>query len=188
MYSSARRSVVPLWRRIHVTSLASTSDVTNWRSSSDRWAVVTIGAAARPSGAYSSDWMSSGWPAPHAANAGEASSPLSFMRQLRAVGGREELVELEHAELADRRLLDHPDERRQVERRAGRPRVLDEVGQQDVLAAGQRVGVDADEAEQAGHVALDLVADDLGVVGRRHLQRADDVERHARLRARACRS
>ena len=71
---------------------------------------------------------------------------------------------------------------------AGRPRVLDQVGEQDVLAARQRVGLDADQAEQAGDVPLDLVADDLGVVDAGHLQRTDDVHRHARLRARACRS
>ena len=120
--------------------------------------------------------MSSGGPVAHAANDGEASRPLSSHGERRAVLRREELVELEHAELADRRLLDHADERRQVEAAPAGPRVVDEVGQQDVLAARQRVGVDADEAEQPGDEALDLVADDLGVadVGRR-LQRADDV-------------
>ena len=107
---------------------------------------------------------------------------VQLHRQRRAVGGWEELVELEHAELADRRLLDHADERRQVERGARRPRVLDQVGEQDVLAARQRVGVDADEAEQPRGVALDLVADHLEVVRRRCLQRPDDVDRHARLR------
>ncbi len=79
MYSSARRSVVPLWRRIQVTSLPRTSDVTNWRSSSDRCAVVTIAHRPLPSGVYSNDWMSSGCPVPHAANAGDASRPLSFI-------------------------------------------------------------------------------------------------------------
>ena len=89
MYSNARRSVVPLWRRIHVTSLASTSDVTNWRSSSDRWAVVTIAQRPLPSGVYSIDWMSSGRPAPQAAKAGEASSPLSLRASfIRSPGGK----------------------------------------------------------------------------------------------------
>ena len=67
--------------------------------------------------------------------------------------------------------------------------LMDQVGQQDVLAARQRIGVDADEAEQAADEALDLVADDLGVahVGRR-LQRADDVQPDARRWSPACRS
>ena len=45
---------------------------------------------------------------------------------------------------------------------------------------GERVGLDADEPEQAGGEALDLVAQDLDVVGRGgRLERADEVERHA---------
>ena len=73
-----------------------------------------------------------------------------------------------------------PTERRQVERASLAPRVGDQVREQDVLAARQRIGGDADEAEQPGDVSLDLVADELGVahVGRR-LERADDVDRHA---------
>jgi hypothetical protein len=38
MYASARRSGVPSWPRIHVTSLEKTSVTTNCRSSSERWA------------------------------------------------------------------------------------------------------------------------------------------------------
>ena len=76
MYSSARRSVVPDCARIQVINLASTSEVTNWRSSSERWAVVTMAQRGRPSGRYSSDAMSSGTPAPQAANDGDASRPL----------------------------------------------------------------------------------------------------------------
>ena len=46
-----------------------------------------------------------------------------------------------------------------------------------MLAARQRIGADADEAEQTGDVSLDLVADELRIarVGR-HLERADDVD------------
>ena len=51
-----------------------------------------------------------------------------------AVGGREELVQLEHAELAQGRPLDLTDQRAEVERAPLRPRGLDEVAQQDVFA------------------------------------------------------
>ena len=83
-----------------------------------------------------------------------------------------------------------PDERRQVERRAPRPTrgaIRFDSRMCSRLVSGS--ALDADQPEQPGHVALDLVADDLGVarVGR-NLQRADDVDRHARSRARACRS
>ena len=81
--------MTPLCRRIHVTSFARMSDVTNWRSSSERWAVVTIAQRPRPSGVYSNDWMSSGSPAAQAAKAGDASSPLSFSASLvRSSGGK----------------------------------------------------------------------------------------------------
>ena len=107
-------------------------------------------------------------------------------RELRPVGRREELVELEDAELAERGRLDLGDERPEVEVSSGAPRVLDEVREQHVLAARERVGLDADEPEEARHRALDLVAERfrLGVPGElRGLQRPDDVERHARGRA-----
>ena len=107
-------------------------------------------------------------------------------RELRPVGRREELIELEDAELAERGRLDLGDERPEVEVAAGAPRVLDEVREQDVLAACKRVRLDAYESEEARHRALDLVAERfrLGVPGeRRRLQRPDDVERHARGRA-----
>ena len=89
MYSIARRSVVPLWRRIHVTSFDSSNDVTNWRSSSDRCAVVTIAQRPRPSAPYSIDWMSSGEPSAHDANDGDANKPLSFIaKAMRSSAGK----------------------------------------------------------------------------------------------------
>ena len=107
-------------------------------------------------------------------------------RELRPLGGREELVDLEDAQLAERRRLDLADQRAEVEVAARAPRVLDEVREQDVLAARERVRGDPDEREQARHGALDLVAERLGVrlpreVGR--AQRADHVERDAGRRA-----
>jgi hypothetical protein len=69
----------------------------------------------------------------------------------------------------------------------GPPRVLDEVGEQHELAARERIGLDADEPEQAGHGPFDLVAQRLGFGAprqRRCLQRPDEVQRHARIRSR----
>ncbi|CAB4603878.1 unannotated protein [freshwater metagenome] len=89
MYSSARRSVVPLWRRIHVTSFDSTRVVTNCRSSSDRCEVVTIAHRGRPSGRRSIAPMSSVEPRIQAANDGEASSPFRrIANAVRSFGGK----------------------------------------------------------------------------------------------------
>gem|GEM_PF-4299077 len=101
-------------------------------------------------------------------------------RQRRAGGGGHERIEVEDTELAERRCHHHPDQAREVEAAPGAPLVQDEVAEQDVLAAAQGVGVDAHQAEEAGHERLDLVGDGLGVVGiRRRVERADDVEAHA---------
>ena len=91
MYIRARRSVVPLWRRIQVTSLASTSVVTNWRSWSLRWAMLTIAQRGLPSGVCSIEAMSSGGPVIHAANDGDASRPLRrIAKSIRSFGGKNE--------------------------------------------------------------------------------------------------
>src|SRR4029079_7599985 len=68
-------------------------------------------------------------------------------RELRSVGGWEELVDLEDAELADRRCLYLPDQCAEVEIAAGAPCVLDQVREQHVLTAGERVGLDSHECE-----------------------------------------
>jgi hypothetical protein len=104
-------------------------------------------------------------------------------RQLRALLGRIEGVELVHPELAEGRVLHLADEARKVDARPGGPGMVDEVGEQDVLLARQRVGVDPHHGEQPRHVPLDLVGDGFGVgaLGRR-VEPADDVERYARAR------
>ena len=107
-------------------------------------------------------------------------------RELRPVGGREELVDLEDAELADRRRLDLADQGPEVEVAAGAPRVLDQVREQHVLAARERVGLDPHEREQARHGPFDLVPQRLGIGvpgERRRVERPDDVERDAGGRA-----
>ena len=109
--------------------------------------------------------------------------PVELEGQLLPVLRWEELVELEHAQLLQGWVLDPADQRGQVEGLLVGPGVLDEIGQEDVLTARQRVGGDADESEQAGDEPLDLVGDRLRVVRRRDLQRPDDVQLHAGARS-----
>ncbi len=81
--------MVPLCLRIQVTSLLRTSVVTNWRSWSLRWAVVTMAQRGPPSGVCSIDSMSSGGPASQAPNDGEASRPLRrIANAVRSFGGK----------------------------------------------------------------------------------------------------
>ena len=70
------------------------------------------------------------------------------------------------------------DQRAEVEVASGAPGVLDQVGEQHVLAARERVGVDPDELQEARHRALDLVAKRLllGLPGElRRRERADTL-------------
>ena len=128
--------------------------------------------------------MSSGEPSAHDANDGDASRPLSFIASaMRSSAGKN----WSRSNTPSLRIGGDGIIPTSVIRSSAAPlapRVVHEVRQQDVLAARQRIGVDADQAEQAGDVALDLVGDRLGVahVGG-YLQRPDDVQRHARLRA-----
>ena len=65
--------------------------------------------------------------------------------------------------------------------------MLDEVREKHVLATRERFGLESDEAEEARHRALDLVAERLGLRLPREcrgVQRADQIEGDARARAR----
>ena len=74
-----------------MTSFDNTSVVTNCRSSSLRWAVVTIAHRGRPSGVRSIVSMSSGTPLIQAAKLGEASRPFSrIANAVRSFGGKNE--------------------------------------------------------------------------------------------------
>ena len=73
-------------------------------------------------------------------------------RKRPAFGGGKEGLELEDADALDRRLLDLVDQAREVEVAPFAPGALDEVREQDVLTALDRIGVfavDAHESEQA---------------------------------------
>ena len=107
-------------------------------------------------------------------------------RELVPVGRRHEGVDLEDAELAQRWLLNLSDQGAEIEIGSRAPVVLEQIREEDVLAAADRVGLDPDQAEQARDGALDLVPDRLLVRlprERRRLQRADHVQRHAGLGA-----
>ena len=128
--------------------------------------------------------MSSGWPAPHAANDGEASRPLSFIASfVRSAGGKNwsssntpslRIGGCWICPTSVGRSSDAPCDHEYWIRLASRM-----CSRLDSGSASMPT-----RPSSPDDVAVDLVADDLGVVGRRHLQRADDVHRHARLRAR----
>ena len=63
--------------------------------------------------------------------------------------GREEGLQVDHADLVEWRRLHGVDHAGEVKVAAGAPGLVQEIGQQDVLAAGDGVGVDAQEGQAA---------------------------------------
>ncbi len=118
-----------------------------------------------------------GWAGGPAGEAGRGGETIDLQGQLHAIGGREEALELDDAELAHRGFLDLGDEAAEIEVATRRPGGLEQVRQEDVLAPTDRVALDTDQAEQARCEAVDLVLDALGVeLGTRRVHRADDVQ------------
>ena len=112
---------------------------------------------------------------------------VQLQSELGPVLRREEGVDLEDAELSEWWGLDLADERAEIEVAPGTPCVLQQVREEDVLTARERVGGDPDEAEEARDGAFDLVPQrfGLGLPGRRRCaERADHVQRHSGRRAR----
>ena len=124
--------------------------------------------------------MSSGVPSAHAANAGDASRPLSRRAKACRSAGGKKVSRSNTPSLRSGGCSTWPTSVGEVEAASLAPRRLDEVGQEDELARREGIGGDAHQAEQAGDEALDLVAHGLDVarVGG-CLERADQVHRHA---------
>ena len=119
--------------------------------------------------------------------AGRGEDVVQRQGQAGAVLGGEERLEVEHPHLVEGRLLHALDQRREVEVLPRVPGGEDQLGEEDVLAALHRVGLDARQGEQSGHRALDAGPERLVVVGHRlrgRGERAEERQRPAGLAAR----
>ncbi len=108
-------------------------------------------------------------------------------REVGAVLRREKAVDVEDADLVERRLLHRTDQGGEVEALALAPRGVEQGGEQDEFAAADRVGVDAEQSEQAGDCGTDALLEGGRIVrhdgiGRR--KRTEDRQRPAGIRAR----
>ena len=110
--------------------------------------------------------MSSGAPSAHDGERRRGQQAIEPHDQCLTVRRREERVEIEHAELADRWIEDLGEQRWEVEVVCRRPSTGDQVGHEDVLPPRERIALDADEAEQTGDGGVDLVVAGARVVGR----------------------
>src|SRR6185436_10777501 len=100
---------------------------------------------------------------------------------------RKECLEVEGAHLGERGALDLPDELHEVEVAALAPRGLEELREQDVLAAPERVRLDAKEPEKARRGGADPLPEELHVVAHGRgwrRERLDDRDRQPRSAAR----
>ena len=129
-----------------------------------------------PAGVRSIRAMSSASPVIHGAKAGGGEQVVEAHRQLEALLRRIEGFEIQHADPRDRRRPDLLDERWQIEVAARAPGRVEDRGDQDVLAALDGIGRDAEEREQAGGDAADAVAKQLGVVADHRWRRREGLE------------
>jgi hypothetical protein len=108
-------------------------------------------------------------------------------REGEAFRRREEGVDFEHADARDRRRLDLADQLAEIQASPGAPGGVEKMREQDVFAALDRVGIDAEEAEQARRGGGDPPTIEVGVgdlVRRRRIEAGEDRQRPPAARAR----
>ena len=96
----------------------------------------------------------------------------------------EKILDGEHADFLEGRLLHRGDEAGEVGGLSVFPSLLENGGEQTEFAALQRVGIDPEESEQAGGRALDPLGEQFGVarhLGGRRFERAQNGERDPRV-------
>ena len=98
--------------------------------------------------------------------AGRGQQRVEGQRKGETILRRKERIDVDDPDSGHRRLLDGLHQSREVRALAGVPRGLKHGGQQDMLAALHRLGVNARQRKQARHRRLHTLADDLGIVGR----------------------
>ena len=105
-------------------------------------------------------------------------------RELEPLGRREERLEIHDADLLHGRCLDQLNQRGDVEVTSLPPRGIHDCGEQDVFAALDRVGVDAQQSQQARRGRGDPFAHQVGVaeeVSWRRGERLEDRQLQARV-------
>jgi hypothetical protein len=111
---------------------------------------------------------------------------VELLRQLQPVLTREEGVDVEVADLGERRIDHRGDEPFQGEVFAVGERLAQQAGEQDGGGIGERIGVAPDEAQQRRHRADDVLPQPLGVAPQprgRGGERGEHVDRRAGLGA-----
>ena len=163
----------------------------NIRSASERWAIERIDSRGLPFAGVEQAADVERLALHPGGEPGRGEQVVELHRQGEPVLGGEEGLQVDHADLVERRRLDGVDEARHVEVAARPPGVVEDVGQQDVLAAGDRVGLDAQEGQQPRDRRGDALAIGLRLADqrrRRGRERAEDRQRQPGAATRACRS
>ena len=100
--------------------------------------------------------------------------------ELHAILGREHCIQWHHTHLRERWRLNAADDPREIEITPLAPRGRQQIRQQDMLAAGDRIGFNAEEREYTRGGRVDMLAQRFAVVansGRRRDERAQQRER-----------
>ena len=157
------------------------------RSRSSRWAIERIVTRGLPAGVVEQRVDVERIALEPHREIGRREQAIEIRREPEAIGGREERVELEHADALDRRRLHLPDERGEIERLLLLPGLGEQRRHQDVLAAATRLGVDARERQHARRGRRRTLGEELRVGDDRRagrLERPQDRQRPRRAAAR----
>ena len=107
--------------------------------------------------------------------------------QLKPLFGRIKRIQVHDADALKRRRLNGTDQPGKIKGTAGRPGGFKNVGNQNVFAAGNRIGFQAEQRQQAGGRGLDALAQQIQILSdmrRRRCKAAQDADRQAGTAAR----
>ena len=95
------------------------------------------------------------------AEAGRGEQIIERHRQLETIFRRGKRFDIHHANLRHWRRLNLLDQSRDIEIFTGRPLLTENVGNQNVLAAFERIGIDSKQTEQTGGRGVDALCQQL---------------------------
>jgi hypothetical protein len=110
------------------------------------------------------------------AKAGRGQQIVQRHDQRKAIFRRVERVHIQDADLRHGRRLNQADERGEIEVLPVPPRAIENIGDEDVLAALDRIGFDAQQAEQPGDGGVDALAQQFAVLERGAIGRGKGFE------------
>ncbi len=152
----------------------------NIRWASSRWAIERIDSRGRPSACPQQPLDVERFTFHPAGKPRRRQQVVQPQRQLRAILGRIEGVQVERTDFANRRLLNLAHQVRQLQIAPLTPGFLQQPRYQNVLAAVNRIGIDPHQRQQARGFRRDPVAQQIRVFKNRRRRRGERLQHRQR--------